>query len=1102
MPAIIGSSRILVTGVVGVTGPTGPVGPTGNTGPTGSTGAAGITGITGIGITGGFYKDGIFYGGTGVTLSSSDSNVLILTLDKFSDFIEVAGIKGNASGLTADNQFYEIKDAIEGEQFSSIFKERDGLTAYFRTINIFGKDVQSVVEGDSILIAGNTSERAGETGSLFYLKSEEGGGFSAYAADNTYFVGGTYSRFYSKIHQHREGGFGDRYSIDTTNSALVSANAKYLFDMRVFYDTLAANAIDPPPDPDEYLGANHAAGYLGMTQGFGYIEGLSTKDYNKFNGHITSPTDGRNLQGDFDVRHFAVYEPSMALGSSGDVYNTNPLYDMRDFYAITGEPLVFSNEYPGSNLLSVGLGSCCYCTASDVTDEDNEKACSDYTTEQFCNSIGGDWLRNTTCLERTDDPSCGSINGVCCVNEKCVIATREKCEQYSGYFVEDYTCQEIEDEFGGCPSFCDLTGACCVAGACTDLTEGECALIEDSLWFPQGCDNINCCTQANFVGACCTDEFCYDKLTPYECKGITSADGSPGIFYGVGSSCVVSPNRPDGTCTFDGFLPGCYFEDLGHGLVVLPDNSDIIGCCTDPNLLPPNALEDYEGEEGLRRGSDPDNDDAPGLGDRTWSRSQLPRSTGNEIGCNTNPVVSGVNPGDKFGGGTLVGFIGYPGPFEEYSGMKASGSTPKCIESNSCVLQESDKQNYRGILNRNIDNSFDYYISSGRSDTCWCEHDLPMFATDTYGRSQVYGSGEMLVNPVSSYGGNLGNKDDTDIYMRQSIYGTKYRYSNKKTTLEYIGDCPNQSIRIHRRWALVVADEDISVNNNDSLEWGMPQSVGFSTEQGTEPIPVIGTCAVDGLLNTRMFDKTSIRRANWFKSIDWKNEEEISLNEICGDSESIYDTFNHTENTSLGWGSEVSPENWKNSDGSYDIEKWRKDYSEMWESNNPTNTAIRQISLVNENRKINDKSTLYSDWYIPSSSELNIIHEEVKNNGLNGKLLFNGAIPIEPKPYWSSTTSNRINSDGKYQGIDFNLESASNWEENYDDDIIRTSGHGHSMIYQDFSTGETNSTFRRSGKLCSLRPVRRIPVYVIEIDTYRSNVVGICPDCESQDCNC
>ena len=51
-----------------------------------------------------------------------------------------------------------------------------------------------------------------------------------------------------------------------------------------------------------------------------------------------------------------------------------------------------------------------------------------------------------------------------------------------------------------------------------------------------------------------------------------------------------------------------------------------------------------------------------------------------------------------------------------------------------------------------------------------------------------------------------------------------------------------------------------------------------------------------------------------------------------------------------------------------DINEFKYQYSKMWDFRNTESTAVRQISLWNQQNKYG-----YDDWYIPSITELNYI---------------------------------------------------------------------------------------------------------------------------------
>jgi|15BtaG_2_1085339.scaffolds.fasta_scaffold00968_2 hypothetical protein len=230
------------------------------------------------------------------------------------------------------------------------------------------------------------------------------------------------------------------------------------------------------------------------------------------------------------------------------------------------------------------IGSCCYCVDNVLADRDDFPGCIDYVTENYCNEISGVY-DTSTCLARPEGPNCYS-EGACCVNGICAETSMNKCRNiYGGFFVDSLTCTEVE-ELGGCPEPCETTGACCIEGACYIMSEYQCSFEPNSVFFEgEDCDTVNCCIEG-VMGACCLDEKCYET-TPVVCASLVSSDGSPGIFWGVASSCA-GPSRNTGSyAPFD-----CKYaiEFGGESWTGTTGGLDSQGNCLDGSGKPPCTL--------------------------------------------------------------------------------------------------------------------------------------------------------------------------------------------------------------------------------------------------------------------------------------------------------------------------------------------------------------------------------------------------------------------------------------------------------------------------------------------------------------------------------
>ena len=197
---------------------------------------------------------------------------------------------------------------------------------------------------------------------------------------------------------------------------------------------------------------------------------------------------------------------------------------------------------------------------------------------------------------------------------------------------------------------------------------------------------------------------------------------------------------------------------------------------------------------------------------------------------------------------------------------------------------------------------------------------------------------------------------------------------------------------IHILWALIVAPEDVEVEselssqqpgtfvgNNRKVSWGMMQGFNFADESGI-PQEIVKeptyTFPMDGLLNTRIHDATSKQNPNiWHRGSFDSN---------------AYNRFSFGSGPL--WGPEVNKEELSSSKTAF-----KQAYSAMWDEQNPLDSALRQISILNETNSYG-----HNDWYIPSIIELNYIF--AAKDELNGSIAANGDQIMGGEEYWSSTS--------------------------------------------------------------------------------------------------
>jgi len=495
MPVIYGSSRIQETSVSGSiqgpTGNTGPTGPTGNTGPTGPTGA---TGITGDGITFEWYDfdSGVAGFSYGITSGGNSYGLgtITFTLDTGTT-IAVTGCTGaTGDGIAFDygqwHTSFELDNTVNtsssGNPYSEIFShlESDGTAGG----TAYFRTLTS--SGRDISIEGVTD---------YYIRIR-GATYDYGIMGNT----GELLHIYDGLSAH--GSLNTFWDDDKKNlTARLTTFREAKSSVNLYHQDSIGNTAP--------VGGSSGGG-TGEFVPFTYI---TTKDGKTeiYSGFHMGQTHDSVLGASIDVEH--------VFSNSKTIHDT---------------------QYSSAS----NLGSCCYCTDSDIADD--YPGCVDYVTEEYCTNLGG-VFDTTTCLARPEGPNCYS-EGACCVNGICAETSLNKCRNvYGGFYVEGKTCVDVEI-LGGCPEPCQDTGACCVGGACYEMSEYQCSFEPNSLFVDGGVctgeNAVNCCLEGS-IGACCVEERCYET-SPAICSTLIASNGiTKGVFWGVGSRCA-GPSRIDG----------------------------------------------------------------------------------------------------------------------------------------------------------------------------------------------------------------------------------------------------------------------------------------------------------------------------------------------------------------------------------------------------------------------------------------------------------------------------------------------------------------------------------------------------------------------------
>ena len=645
-----------------------------------------------------------------------------------------------------------------------------------------------------------------------------------------------------------------------------------------------------------------------------------------------------------------------------------------------------------------------------------------------------------------------SIIGSCCycskdandtnstVHRSCLdYATQEFCESINGNF-SFKSCNE-RYLTGDCYS----GGSCCVNGVCLETNQELCSKVYGRFYPNVKCNELEegCPSNCSLDASCCVNGICYS---------LPDSSASQDLCNELKGKYEATP-CDERNCCIDGFLGACCIgvDDCRDDITPQECSNTLGGVFQGPGSICSSSqcCKDSENAPNFRLAA-----------------------VATDAGAS---IPAGLKIGDYFQGGIVAGFVGYPAPVGfNTDGYFAKGEVISEIE-NYTTATVKRYVPVNGVYNGSI--------------KCNCSNFSPSRYVDLGALSKS--NGKIYVTDVKSLSGVV-DKVNLTFYNRLTDAcltdegkacndnGPEYKKYGFNPALAYKQYASQvYGSDIPSAWILIVAPEEFTTDN---VSFGMSMSVnGFSTPSGFENysnslwqnnvLAPYGTTVFDGLLNTRLFDETSIERNTWFIANNY------TLN---GKLETIdplaYQRFNHSKFSY--WQSTID----QNQIGR-NSEYFKSKYTEMWYAVNTESTALYHISNKNK-----ESYNGYSDWYIPSALELNIMYYNM--DVINAGLIYNattGWTTLSESKYWSSTTGGRMLDSKTTQTGEYGMKTYD--PQNNSLEGIVTIGdpltdtwrkyklaQAHRAYTQDFSTGKMVSSLK-SSSTAKLRACRMVPIY-------------------------
>lgn len=909
----------------------------------------------------------------------------------------------------------------------------------------------------------------GSTGPQFRSADIQGGTFNLYYEGLTFAFSvtgpsGSLQRRTDVTFEIREKGSADAHSIyiGPDESDLYKFNFKTIRVVGEGSGGISGDAfyIKSPATTNGFIGATGSLFYINTgTGGFGLkIDGTNDENTNYYRSIIT-PNGSSKLGITLDTFSFKInqnydteFKPGVLNANINWVSGTisdfstflnyididySLLTSTSDLFLRTDQSVfsTFRNNVSNSITPKIVFRAEGITLNSSATQYNPQQVSFTGTTIVYGKETYADSVLGSCCYCSVDQTGSSSILHKSCID----YASKDFCESIRGNF----SFKSCSDRY--LDNDCYSGGACCVNGVCLETNSELCNKVFGTFYPNVRCGDLEegCPTGCILEASCCIDGTCYS---------LPATDSSIDLCDELGGSYNAGVTCGSRNCCVEGFRGACCV-----GKDDCYDDSTPIEC--------KNIGGVYQGPGTI-------------CASTTCCKDQEKSSTLKSMAFTANAidVPTTLKVGDSFGGGIVAGFVGYPPP----PGLAGDDSYFARGE----VISE---------IENNILNSVKRYVAVNGVynpvTKCNCSNFAPSRYVDM--TKLARSNGNPLFADVKSISGVKENYNltfsnrlsDVCLYndgrpcndSGSKLYGYNSILAYKQLCKQIHGD------DVPTAWVLIVSPEDFG---GDSLSFGMSLSVnGFNTPAGLENygnslwqnnvMTPYGTTVFDGLLNTRMMDETSIERNNWYipstYTIDGKIE---TLDPLA------YSRFRHSRNNY--WQSEIDIEKMSRNSGYF-----KEKYREMWTAINTSDTALYQVSQKNK-----ESYNGYSDWYIPSALELNIINYNLDQ--INLGIINNTSgdwTTISNLPYWSSTTGSKLVTINPYNTAIKTYESHNlSLEGNITTgnsliDVWRNykTAQAHRAYTQDMSNGRMVSA-QKSTLSARLRACRMVPIYFRDKD--------------------